>query len=44
MQKILDERANARAEKRWEDSDRLRIELETLGLNIKDSAQGQIWS
>jgi cysteinyl-tRNA synthetase len=44
MQKLLDERALARSEKRWSDSDQLRIELENLGLEIKDTPEGQSWS
>lgn len=44
MKTLLDERAIARAEKRWTDSDRLRVELENLGLEIKDTPEGQSWS
>lgn len=44
MQRLLDERAKARAEKRWADSDQLRLELEKLGLEIKDTKDGQSWS
>ena len=44
MKTLLDERALARAEKRWTDSDRLRVELEKLGLEIKDTPEGQSWS
>ncbi len=44
MQKLLDERALARAEKRWSDSDQLRGQLENLGLEIKDTPDGQSWS
>jgi cysteinyl-tRNA synthetase len=44
MQKLLDERALARAEKRWSDSDQLRGQLENLGLEIKDTPEGQNWS
>jgi cysteinyl-tRNA synthetase len=44
MQNLLDERMKARSEKRWSDSDALRVELENLGLQIKDSAEGQSWS
>ena len=44
MQTLLEERAKARAEKRWSDSDLLRIQLETLGLEIKDTKDGQTWS
>ena len=44
MQNLLEERAKARLEKRWADSDHLRIELENLGLEIKDTKDGQSWS
>jgi len=44
MKDLLDQRALARAEKRWSDSDQLRGELEALGLEIKDTADGQVWS
>jgi len=44
MQNLLEERMKARGEKRWSDSDALRIQLENLGLQIKDSAEGQSWS
>jgi cysteinyl-tRNA synthetase len=44
MQNLLEERMKARSEKRWSDSDALRIQLENLGLQIKDSAEGQTWS
>ncbi len=44
MKSLLDERAVARTEKRWADSDRLRVELERLGLEIKDTSEGQSWS
>jgi cysteinyl-tRNA synthetase len=44
MQSLLDQRSTARTEKRWEDSDRLRRDLESLGLEIKDTPEGQVWS
>ena len=44
MQNLLNERVKARREKRWADSDELRVQLENLGLEIKDTADGQIWS
>jgi cysteinyl-tRNA synthetase len=44
MQKLLDDRALARAEKRWSDSDQLRGQLENLGLEVKDTPEGQSWS
>lgn len=44
MQELLGERTKARGEKRWADSDALRIQLEELGLEIKDTAEGQSWS
>lgn len=44
MQLLLDDRVKARNEKRWTDSDALRVQLENLGLQIKDTAEGQTWS
>jgi cysteinyl-tRNA synthetase len=44
MQKLLDDRAIARSEKRWSDSDEIRGQLEKLGLEIKDTPEGQSWS
>ena len=44
MQTLLDERTKARTESRWADSDALRIQLENLGLQIHDTADGQNWS
>ncbi|CAN2183175.1 CysS Cysteinyl-tRNA synthetase [Candidatus Nanopelagicaceae bacterium] len=44
MHALLEERAKARSEKRWADSDTLRIQLESLGLEIKDTKDGQSWS
>ena len=43
MQKLLDDRTKARSEKRWADSDALRVQLEELGLQIQDTADGQNW-
>ena len=44
MKKLLDERIKARSEKRWADSDELRVQLESLGFQIQDTAEGQNWS
>jgi cysteinyl-tRNA synthetase len=44
MQNLLSERVKARSEKRWADSDELRVQLENLGLQIKDTTDGQNWS
>ena len=44
MQTLLAERVKARHEKRWADSDSLRLELEELGLKISDTPEGQTWS
>lgn len=43
MQTLLDQRVKARTEKRWADSDSLRLALEKLGLKISDTPEGQIW-
>ncbi len=39
--RLLEERANARAEKNWSESDRLRDEINRLGFDIDDTADGQ---
>ena len=44
MKDLLEARSIARKEKRWADSDQLRVELEELGLIIKDTPEGQTWS
>lgn len=41
MKTLLDDRALARAEKRWADSDQLRVELENLGLKLKIRLKGK---
>jgi cysteinyl-tRNA synthetase len=44
MKDLLNVRDIARNEKRWADSDQLRVQLEELGLIIKDTPEGQTWS
>jgi cysteinyl-tRNA synthetase len=44
MQELLQKRSTARSQRRWSDSDQLRVELEKLGLEIKDTPDGQVWS
>jgi cysteinyl-tRNA synthetase len=44
MKELLEQRERARAEKRWSDSDQLRAHLEALGLEVKDTVDGQVWS
>jgi cysteinyl-tRNA synthetase len=44
MKTLLNDRAQARSEKLWADSDSLRVQLEDLGLQIKDTSEGQSWS
>ncbi|CAB4626411.1 MAG: cysteine--tRNA ligase [Actinobacteria bacterium] len=44
MKDLLEARSIARKEKRWADSDQLRVKLEELGLIIKDTPEGQTWS
>ena len=41
---LLEQRLHARSEKRWSDSDVLRIKLEETGLEIQDTSSGQEWS
>jgi cysteinyl-tRNA synthetase len=42
-QGLLDQRAAARAAKRWADSDSLRDQLRVRGIAVEDTAQGQRW-
>ena len=44
QQEMLDARFIARSEKRWSESDSLRLALEESGLEIKDGSSGQEWS
>jgi cysteinyl-tRNA synthetase len=44
MKDLLEARSTARNEKRWAESDQLRVQLEELGLIIKDTPEGQTWS
>jgi cysteinyl-tRNA synthetase len=40
---LLDARKRARAERRYEESDRLRDELAALGIEVTDTPQGTTW-
>ena len=44
LKQLLQRREIARAEKNWAESDALRNQLESAGLEINDSAEGQSWS
>lgn len=41
---LLAQRIDARDKKRWVESDELRIKLEEMGIEIKDTKDGQEWS
>jgi cysteinyl-tRNA synthetase len=41
MKDLLDKRAKARLEKNWKLSDELRNELNKLGVEVKDTENGQ---
>ena len=43
LQKLLDERVTARANKEWAESDRLRIALAGRGILVEDTRDGQRW-
>jgi cysteinyl-tRNA synthetase len=43
LQKLLDERAAARAGKDWAASDRLRVDLAERGILVEDTRDGQRW-
>lgn len=43
IQKLIEERETARANKEWEKSDKIRGELLNQGIVLEDTAQGTIW-
>jgi cysteinyl-tRNA synthetase len=43
-EKLLNDRATARAAKQWEVSDHLRDELIKVGIVVRDTQKGQIWA
>ena len=42
VQKLVDERAAARASKNFAESDRLRDAIKNLGYEVRDEADGQV--
>ena len=44
IKSLLEKRKSARDEKNWQTSDQIRDELERLGIYIKDTNKGQVWS
>lgn len=44
LSKLLEERVQARSNKDWANSDALRLQLESAGLEIADGKDGQSWS
>ncbi|MEY4348285.1 MAG: hypothetical protein RIS43_704 [Actinomycetota bacterium] len=40
---LMQLRNEARAEKRWQDSDRIRDLLDSIGIELQDSASGTVW-
>ena len=43
IKKIITKREDARAEKNWTESDRLRDELATKNIAVKDTSDGSVW-
>lgn len=41
---LIAQRAEARRNKQWEESDKLRIRLKELGIDVRDTDNGQVWS
>ena len=40
---LIEKREEARKEKNWDEADRIRDKLDTLGITISDSADGSKW-
>lgn len=43
MEEVIADRKKAREEKNWELADKIRIELDSLGIVLKDSKEGTVW-
>jgi cysteinyl-tRNA synthetase len=43
IEALIKARNNARESKNWQEADRIRIELQSLGIVIEDSSQGTTW-
>ena len=43
-QRLISERAEARNAKDFERSDQLRLELSKMGIEVRDTSEGQVWS
>ena len=43
MEEVITDRKQAREEKNWELADKIRIELDSLGIVLKDSKEGTVW-
>ena len=43
MEDLIADRKIAREEKNWELADKMRIELDNLGIVLKDSKEGTVW-
>ena len=44
VRQLLDQRAQARADKNWALADKIRDQLADAGVVVKDGAQGSVWS
>ena len=43
VEELLHQRSQARAEKNWSEADRIRDELNEMGVTVKDTPEGPIW-
>jgi cysteinyl-tRNA synthetase len=43
VDKLVDERVRARAQRNWKESDRIRDQLSAMGVALKDSKEGTTW-
>jgi hypothetical protein len=44
LKRLIIQRRNARAEKDWQESDRIRDELLAAGITVRDTPSGSIWA
>jgi cysteinyl-tRNA synthetase len=43
VESLIQEREHARREKRWQEADRIRMELQAKGITLEDTAGGTVW-
>jgi cysteinyl-tRNA synthetase len=43
IESMVTARSNARKQKNWQEADRIRADLEKMGIVLEDTAKGTVW-